>query len=159
MTGRAFTFSEYFIEETFNDLRDSRYTDVKIILSDEPTKPEYLLHKVILAATSSFFRKLFCHEPKKVYEIGAVSKSGFDHVLGHIYGQTLTANADNFDGIVDTALYLGCEGITERLNNMEYLVKNYIATVQIRGTSTIYIPSILSQTSDKKSDSPNCHGL
>ena len=59
MTERAFTFSEYFIEETYNDLRDSRYTDVKIILSDEPTKPEYLLHKVILAAPSSFFCRQF----------------------------------------------------------------------------------------------------
>ena len=111
------TFSENFFEDT--DM--SRYKDVKIILVDEPMRPEYHLHKVILAASSSFFRKLFYHEPKEVYEIGAVTKKGFEAVLKLMYGQlhspiqswwTDTELVDAIDGdimiIEETGLYLGC---------------------------------------------------
>ena len=115
MTKPTLTFSENFIEECANALGNSRYTDVKIILSDEPMKPEYHLHKVILAATSSFFRKLFYHEPKSVYEIGAVPKNGFEEVLGYMYLQTMTLTYDNYYSISETALYLGCEEIMERM--------------------------------------------
>ena len=132
------TFSKNFIEETADTLGNSRFKDVKIILSDG--LHEYLLHKVILAAASSFFRKLFYHEPKKVYEIGSVSKRGFDSVLGYIYLQTLTLTADNFDGIMAAALYLGCDEIVERMKNTSFLVKDNVAVLQIKGTSTIYIP-------------------
>ena len=116
------TFSENFIEEATNALGNFRYTDVKIILLDDPMKPEYNLHKVILAATSSFFRKLFYHEPKRVYEIGAVSKRGFEDVLGYIYRQTMTLTTDNYDSIRETALYLGCEEIMERMNAYDHKI-------------------------------------
>ena len=115
MTGRAFAFSEYFIEET-----NSSYKDVKFILSDEPMKPEYLLNKVILAAASSFFRKLFQHEPKEVYEIGAVSKRGFEHILGWMYGQDLTVTDEHVNAIMDTARYLGCEEIAKMDDKIRY---------------------------------------
>ena len=59
-----FSLSQNFFEETAIAMGD--YEDVKIILSDDPIRPEYRLHKVILAAQSSFFRKLFYHEPKEV---------------------------------------------------------------------------------------------
>lgn len=120
MTGRAFAFSEYFIEETNYALADSSYKDVKIILSDEPMKPEYLLNKVILAAASSFFRKLFQHEPKEVYEIGAVSKRGFEHILGWMYGQGLTVTDEHVNAIMDTARYLGCEEIAKMDDKIRY---------------------------------------
>ena len=81
--------------------RHARYQDVKIILSDDPMKPEYYLHKVILAAKSSFFRKLFYHEPKKVYEIGMVSKRGFENVVEYIYNRRMirVLNEEDFDDI------------------------------------------------------------
>ena len=97
-------------EPTFSD---NFFEDVKIILVDEPMRPEYHLHKIILAAQSSFFRKLFYHEPKEVYEIGAVTKKGFEAVLKLMYGQTLTLYTYSFDMdiiiiIQETSLYLGC---------------------------------------------------
>ena len=108
-------------EPTFSD---NFFEDVKIILVDEPMRPEYHLHKVILAASSSFFRKLFYHEPKEVYEIGAVTKKGFEAVLKLMYGHpslshtpiqsrwTDTELVDAIDGdimiIEETGLYLGC---------------------------------------------------
>ena len=117
------TFSENFFEDT----EMSGYKDVKIILSDEPMRPRYHLHKVILAAQSSFFRKLFYHEPKDVYEIGAVSKGGFEAIIDIMYGQRTLRYTDYFPDCVttreldlgaeeeldlelwDTALYLGCQ--------------------------------------------------
>ena len=130
-------FSENFIKESANALGNSRYTDVKIILSDEPMKPEYHLHKVILAATSSFFRKLFYHEPKPVYEIGAMSKRSFEDVLGYMYRQTITLTYENFESIRETALYLGCEEIMERMNN-KYLWLSH-GMVQIKGRRIVWI--------------------
>ena len=114
-TFRGPTFSENFFEDT----EMSGYKDVKIILSEEPMRPWYHLHKVILAGQSSFFRKLFYHEPKDVYEIGAVSKGGFEAIIDIMYGQTLTYDmSDNrdrtdFSIIVDTCFYLGCRPIWE----------------------------------------------
>ena len=109
------TFSKNFIEETADAM--GNYRDVKIILSDDPMRTEYHLHKVILAAQSTFFRKLFYHEPKEVYEIGAVSKRGFENVVEYIYHGSLKLelNDDIFDDIEEAATYLGC---TEIANNM-----------------------------------------
>ena len=123
------TFSENFFEDT----EMSRYKDVKIILKDEPMRPRYHLHKVILAARSSFFRKLFKHESKDVYEIGAVSKGGFEAIIDIMYGQRTIRNKEYYTipdfvttretcpdlaremghitniELWDTALYLGCQ--------------------------------------------------
>ena len=96
------SFSENFIETLdVSAVEKPRYWDVKIILSDDPMKPEYYLHKVILAAKSSFFRKLFYHEPKKVYEIGMVSKRGFENVVEYIYNRRMirVLNEEDFDDI------------------------------------------------------------
>ena len=132
-----------------------------IILSDDPMRPEYLLHKVILAATSSFFRKLFHHEPKKVYDIGMVSKSGFDSIMGYTYLQTLTVTRENFDDIKATAEYLGCDEIAQRMTGgIGNLVRSNTAIcqyalshltvyhttalpmVRFKGRKTIYCPMI-----------------
>ena len=101
--------SEYFIEGTANALERPCYKDVVIILVDEPTKPAYHLHKVMLAATCTFFRKLFRHDPNIVYNIGNVSKAGFDKIIGYIYRQELTMNAHDYYDIIRAASYLGCE--------------------------------------------------
>ena len=111
--------SEYFIEGTANALESPRYKDVTIILADQPTKPVYHLHKLMLAATCTFFRRLFYHEQKEVYEMGSVSKRGFDQVLGYIYGQTMTITPDNFNDIKNTARYLGCEELVEIIEMIE----------------------------------------
>ena len=114
------SFNENFIETLdVSAVEKPRYWDVKIILSDDPMKPEYYLHKLILAAQSSFFRKLFYHEPKEVYEIGAVSKRGFEAVIGLMYGRETSldilwwqfhgrvVDINNYIKIIeDTALYL-----------------------------------------------------
>ena len=123
-----------------------------IILSDDPMRPEYLLHKVILAATSSFFRKLFHHEPKKVYDIGMVSKSGFDSIMGYTYLQTLTVTRENFDDIKATAEYLGCDEIAQRMTGCRWMLRRgivnlvasvpSIAMVRFKGRKTIYCPMI-----------------
>ena len=138
MTKPTLAFSENFIKESANALGNSRYTDVKIILSDEPMKPEYHLHKVILAATSSFFRKLFYHEPKPVYEIGAMSKRSFEDVLGYMYRQTITLTYKNFESIRETALYLGCEEIMERMTRNPHIKYSHGA-FQIKGRSIVWI--------------------
>ena len=85
--------SEYFIEGTANALERPCYKDVTIILADEPTKPAYHLHKMMLAATCTFFRQLFRHDPRNVYNIGNVSKAGFDKIIDYIYRQELTMSA------------------------------------------------------------------
>ena len=116
------TFSENFFEETALALEDSRFKDVKIVLSDDPMKPEYHLQKVILAASCSFFRKLFYHEQKEVYEIGSVSKGGFDFVLRYIYGRghlILTQHyMDEFEDVVRTMNYLGLQSAKVPLPGM-----------------------------------------
>ena len=116
------TFSENFFEETALALEDSRFKDVKIVLSDDPMKPEYHLHKVILAASCSFFRKLFYHEPKEVYEIGSVSKGGFDFVLRFIYGcghlNLTQQNVDEFEDVVRSMNYLGLQSAKVPLPGM-----------------------------------------
>ena len=108
-TEPSFALSENFFKEAAIALGNSSYMDVKIILSDDPMRPEYRLHKVILAAQSTFFRKLFYHEPKEVYEIGAVAKGAFDSVLGYMYGGDLILTEHNYDDIMEVVLYLGCE--------------------------------------------------
>ena len=60
-----FTLSENFFE-TAIALGNSAFKDVKITLSDDPDRPEYHLHKVILAAEGSSFtiqRRLTTSEP------------------------------------------------------------------------------------------------
>ena len=57
--------SKFFYEEAGIALGNKdAYTDVTIILSDDPGRPEYRLHKMILALHSTFFRHLFRHDPK-----------------------------------------------------------------------------------------------
>ena len=73
-----------------------------IILSDDPERPEYRLHKMILAVHSSFFRHLFYDEPKEVYEIRAVSKKTFDGFISCIYGGKL----GNKDAYTDVTIIL-----------------------------------------------------
>ena len=118
MTLRAPAFSEYIIEETSND-----YNDVIIILSDEPTKVEYHLHKVLLAAHSQFFRKLFYRDPKKKYEIGSVHKKEFGYILGYIYQKELPPLRyfSKIMGHMGTLLYLGCEEIIEKMESVELI--------------------------------------
>ena len=78
------------------------------------------MYKVILAAQSSFFRKLFYREPKEVYEIGALYKIGLEAVIGLMYGSQdyldyvdimpwSTVVQEYMKIIEDTALYLGCQ--------------------------------------------------
>ena len=78
--------SKFFYKETAIALGNAAYKDVKIILSDDPDRPEYRLHKFILALHSSFFRHLFRHEPKEVYEIGAMTREPFEAFISYIYG-------------------------------------------------------------------------
>ena len=68
-----FSLSGNYFEETAIALGNSAYKDVKITLSDDPERLEYRLHKVILAASSSFFRSLFFYDPKEAYDIGRAS--------------------------------------------------------------------------------------
>ena len=95
--------------ETAIALGNSAYKDVKITLSDEPDRPEYHLHKVILAASSSFFRSLFFYDPKEAYDIGALSRFQFEAVIGYVYGQHLILTRHNYDDIYSAVLYLGCD--------------------------------------------------
>ena len=104
-------FSEYFIEGTANALESSCYKDVTIILGDEPTKPAYHLHKMMLAATCTFFRKLFLHDPRNVYNIGNVSKTSFDNIIGYIYRQELTLSTQDYWDHLRTVSYIGCEDL------------------------------------------------
>ena len=95
--------SEFFYEEAGIALGNKdAYTDVTIILSDDSGRPEYRLHKMILAVHSSFFRHLFYDEPKEVYEIGAVSKKTFERFISCIYGGEL----GNKDAYTDVTIIL-----------------------------------------------------
>ena len=128
-----FSLSGNYFEETAIALGNSGYKDVKITLSDEPDRPEYHLHKVILAASSSFFRSLFFYDPKEAYDIGAVSKLQFDAVIDFIYGQHLILTEHNYDDIWEAVLYLGCEKMKTLMKwkwedgnlelDLEYLVR------------------------------------
>ena len=120
MTKVTPTFSEVFFEESAFAM--GKYKDVKIILSDDPRRPEYQLHKVILAAHSSFFRKLFYHDPKEVYEIGAVSKIEFEAILGYIYGQKLEPVLYCWN-IMVTLRYLGCDKIIKRIGKYVKIIE------------------------------------
>ena len=112
-------FSEFFFEEAA--LSNTRFTDVTIILVDGGGKPSYRLHKLILAAHSSFFRHLFRHEPKEVYEIGVVSKKSFEDIISYIYGGTLTLDYNNFDEILDVVIYLQLDKLEELMKAISKL--------------------------------------
>ena len=128
-------FSCNFFEQTTKALQKDAYKDVKIILSDDPMRTEFKLHKVILAAESSFFRKLFYYEPKDVYEIGAVSRRGFGTVLRCMYGSdkilvefdaslhlyTFAGRStylSTLDEVMDVVVYLGCERLEALIRKM-----------------------------------------
>ena len=113
-----FPLSENYFEETAIALGNSAYKDVKITLSDEPDRPEYRLHKVILAASSSFFRSLFFYDPKEAYDIGALSKFQFEAVIGYVYGQHLILTIHNYDDIYSAVLYLGCDKMKTMMTSM-----------------------------------------
>ena len=121
-----FSLSGNYFEETAIALGNSTYKDVKITLSDDPDRPEYHLHKVILAASSSFFRNLFFYDPKEAYDIGAVSKLQFEAVIGYIYGQHLILTAHNWEDILEAVLYLGCDKMEKMMLesgwNVEFLL-------------------------------------
>ena len=113
MANRAPTFSEYFFEAIMEDKAFRRHTDVKIILTMDPNKEEFNLHKVILASNSTFFRKMFYNDPKNVYEIGAVNKEDFDLALGCMYGKQTPCRMT--DTLLETLHYLGCDKIAARI--------------------------------------------
>ena len=113
---------------------DARFTDVTIILEDEPSRPSYKLHKLILAAHSSFFRKMFFRDPKEVYEIGAVSKKSFEDMISYIYGGTLTLDYNNFDEILDVVIYLQLDKLEDLMKAWECFVKS----ARARERSTIF---------------------
>ena len=104
-------------------LSNARFTDVKIILGDEPQKPSYKLHKLILAAHSTFFRNMFRHDPKEVYEIGAVSKKRFEDMISYLYGGTLTLDYNNFDEILEDVIYLQLDKLEDLMKAWEGFVK------------------------------------
>ena len=101
---------------------DARFTDVTIILEDEPSRPSYKLHKLILAAHSSYFRKMFHRDPREVYEIGAISKKSFEDMISYIYGGTLTVGYD-FDEILEDVKRLQLEKLEELLKAWEGFIK------------------------------------
>ena len=139
-------FSKFFFEEAAiallrNDANDgilalsnARFTDVTIILEDEPSRPSHKLHKLILAAHSSFFRKMFFRDPKEVYEIGAVSKKSFEDMISYIYGGTLTLDYNNFDGILDVVICLQLDKLEDLMKAWECFVKS----ARARETSAIF---------------------
>ena len=104
-------------------LSNARFTDVKIILGDEPQKPSYKLHKLILAAHSSYFRKMFHRDPREVYEIGAISKKSFEDMISYIYGGTLTVVNNDFDKILEPINYLQMEKLEELMKAWEGIIK------------------------------------
>ena len=137
-----YAFSENFTEVAAHALGDARFKDVIIVLSDDPMESRYLLHKVVLAANSTFFRTLFRTEQKDVYMIGSLTKKGFEALIGYFYTQTLTITPKNFDEIKETANYLG-SAVEEKMENLGHVVKYSLATVQLKGMETIYIPWIM----------------
>ena len=131
------TLSNNILEETADALGDAKFKDVTITLDD---KSSFRLHKLILAANSSFFRKLFYHQPKMAYEVGGVCKESFEAMMGHMYSNTLTITPRNFDDILSAAQFLGC-AVAEKLEKMTFLVK-ISRLVQLNGMETIYCPWI-----------------
>ena len=113
MNKRAPAFSEYLVEEMMEENAFRRYTDVKIILTMDPNKEAFDLHKAILAANSSFFRKMFYCDPKNFYEIGGVNKEDFGLALGCMYGQQMPGRMT--DTLLATLHYLGCDKIAARI--------------------------------------------
>ena len=98
--------SKFFYEEAGIALGNKdAYTDVTIILSDDPERPEYRLHKMILSQDKTFCH-LFEHEPKEVYEIGAVSQKTFEKFLHLMYGGERPSFDVNISILLD---YFGCD--------------------------------------------------
>ena len=106
MANRAPTFKEYFFEAIMEDSAFRRHTDVKIILTMDPNKEEFNLHKVILAANSTFFRKMFYNDPKNVYEIGGISYEDWSIAIRCFYLQQPPFVMTN--SLRRTLDYLGC---------------------------------------------------
>ena len=92
-----------------------RHTDVKITLTMDPNKEEFNLHKVILAANSTFFRKMFYNDPKNVYEIGGISYEDWGIAIRCMYRQQPPFVMTNT--LLATLKYLGCEKIIENRRN------------------------------------------
>ena len=147
-------FSDFFFEEAAiadsdheelpRTVSNARFTDVTIILEDEPSRPSFKLHKVLLAAHSSLFRKMFYRDPKEVYEVGAVSKKSFEDIISYIYGGTLTVEMDEFDDILDDVIYLQLDKLEELLKAWEGYIKasRYVrfkaSYYSVAGVSTRY---------------------
>ena len=106
-------FSQSFVEEMLDGNAFNRHSDVKIILTMDPNKEEFHLHKVILAANSTFFRKMFYNDPRPVYEVGDISKEDFDVVIAAMYGRGEFLAGTN--SLMKTLDYLGCDKIKSQI--------------------------------------------
>ena len=111
--------SDIFVEELRRGDAFNRHSDVKIILTMDPSKEEIHLHKTILAYNSAFFRKMFYNDPRPVYELGGIPRADFDVVIAGMYGRGNLLPATNT--LSATLRYLGCNTI---LANRQRMIKD-----------------------------------
>ena len=109
-------FSQSFVEDMLNGSAFNRHSDVKIILTMDPSK-EFHPQKAILAANSTFFRKMFYNDTKSVYEIGGISYEDW--------------SIWRMEDLSATLHYLGCEKIIEnhrrQIESGAALIMKYLA--------------------------------
>ena len=88
-----------------------QFSDVKIILDDGSKKIK--CHKVMLAAQSPFFMKLFTHSNVQEYHVGNVTSQSFSHFIDWIYKHQICLNFDVLLDLLRDADYLCCDEIVE----------------------------------------------
>ena len=94
-------------------LRQSGFlSDAKLVLNDGTT---FDVHKILLAAGSSFFELLFTLNPNlHEYQIQIVSRESMDQILNWMYKHTMKLTIENVPQIMKDAHYLDCyEAVAE----------------------------------------------
>ena len=123
------------VSQSFSKLRtESHFNDVTLVSEDGD---QMAAHKVVLSASSSFFRKILIDNPhaNPLLYLGGVSSHNLSLVLEYIYQGEVQIHQEHLDGFLKTAKKLTVEGLLSKLIYKQYNkeVKEDL-TVKIEGS-------------------------
>merc|ERR1712215_616576 len=104
---------------TFKELlSDTHFADVTLVAEEEN---EILAHKVILASSSSFFRRILIkHSQKKpIIYLNGIRFSDLQAIVNFIYLGEVEVRQEHLDTFLKAAKVLEVKGITDETGNLE----------------------------------------
>ena len=102
------------VSQSFIKLRtESHFNDVTLVSEDDV---QMTAHKVVLSASSSFFRKILIDNPhaNPLLYLGGVSSHNLSLVLDYIYQGKVQIYQEHLDGFLELAQKLKIEGLLEK---------------------------------------------